>query len=155
MEIPEREVIARASSLVLDEFAIFFEWIRNSLRNVLLDIDKCVSQRNLMHSDLFWRRFISAAVHTKKHETQLWDFKETLTVWHAKGDAKNAAKVTFAEEVASFANAQGGVLVLGVKDSREIVGIGSGGELESRLKFARDILAERLEYPRDVVTFFK
>ncbi len=153
--IPEDKVVARASWRVLDEFAIFFEWIRNSLRNVLLDIDKCVSQRNLMHSDAFWRRFILAAVQTKKTETQLWDFKETLTAWHAKGGAKNIAKVTFAEDVASFANAEGGVLIVGVTNNREIVGIGSGSEAESRLKFARDILAERLDYPREIVLFYQ
>ena len=78
-----------------------------------------------------------------------------MTVWHAKGDARNAAKVTFAEDVAGFANTEGGVLVEGVNNDREIVGTGSGGELESRLKFARDILAERLDYPRDIVSFFQ
>jgi hypothetical protein len=75
IEIPEDEVIARTAWRVLDEFAIFFEWIRNSLRNILLDVDKCVSQRNLMHSDAFWRRFISAAVGAKKQETQLWTLR--------------------------------------------------------------------------------
>jgi hypothetical protein len=153
--IPEDQVVARASWRVLAEFAVFFEFIRNSLRNVLLDIEKCISQRNLMHSDAFWRRFVLAAVQTKKTETQLWDFKETLTAWHAKGEAKNQAKVTFAEDVASFANAEGGVLIVGVNNNREIVGIGSGSEAESRLKFARDILAERLDYPREVVSFYQ
>ena len=53
--------------------------------------------------------------------------------------------VTFAEDVASFANAEGGALILGVTDQRDIVGVGSGQELESRLKFARDVLADRLD----------
>lgn len=153
--IPEDQVVARASWRVLAEFAIFFEFIRNSLRNILLDIEKCVNQRNLMHSDTFWRRFVLAAVQTKKTETQLWDFKETLTAWHAKGEAKNQGKVTFAEDVASFANAEGGVLIIGVNNNREIVGIGSGNDTESRLKFARDILAERLDYPRAIVSFYQ
>jgi predicted HTH transcriptional regulator len=61
--------------------------------------------------------------------------------------------VTFAEDIASFANADGGVLIVGVNNSRDVVGIGSGGELESRLKFARDILAERLDYLREIVSF--
>jgi hypothetical protein len=151
--IPEDQVVARASWRVLTEFAVFFEFIRDSLRNVLLDIEKCVSQRNLIHSEAFWRRFILAAVQTKKMETQLWDFKETLTVWHVKGERKNLAKVTFAADVASFANAEGGALIVGVNNNREIVGIGSGSEAESRLKFARDILAERLDYPREIVSF--
>ena len=95
------------------------------------------------------------SVKSGQNPTQLWDLKETLTAWHAKGEAKNVAKVTFAEDVASFANAEGGVLIVGVNNNREIVGIGSGSETESRLKFARDILAERLDYPREIVSFYQ
>jgi predicted HTH transcriptional regulator len=59
------------------------------------------------------------------------------------------SKAAFSEDVSSFANARGGVLVKGVTDNREIVGIGSGHELENKLKFAGDVLSEQLDYPRD------
>jgi len=39
---------------------------------------------------------------------------------------------------------------VGVNDKREIVGIGRGQELENKLKFASDILAKQLEYPREI-----
>jgi predicted HTH transcriptional regulator len=84
----------------------------------------------------------------------LWDFKETLTVWHVQnGEERRKAKVTFAEDVASFANVSGGVLVVGVNDHRDIVGIGSGREIENRLKTAADVLEEHLEYDRPVGSF--
>jgi hypothetical protein len=41
-------------------------------------------------------------------------------------------------------------LVIGVIDNREIVGIGSGRELENRLKFASDVLSKHLEYGREI-----
>lgn len=90
----------------------------------------------------------------KTAEPQVWDFKETLNVWHVKDDpARRQAKVTFAEDVASLANTSGGVLVIGVSDKREIVGIGEGRNLENRLKVARDVLEGFLEYDREIVIF--
>ncbi|HEY1471815.1 MAG TPA: hypothetical protein VGF61_22440 [Candidatus Acidoferrum sp.] len=35
-------------------------------------------------------------------------------------------------------------------DKREIVGIGSGRELENKLKFAADVLSKHIEYPREI-----
>ncbi len=90
----------------------------------------------------------------KTSETQLWDFKETLTIWHVKNDPeRRKAKITFAEDVASFANTSGGVLIVGVNDNREVVGIGEGRQLESRLKVARDVIAEYIEYDREITSF--
>jgi hypothetical protein len=98
--------------------------------------------------------FITKASKVKTAEPQLWDFKETLTVWHGKKDPeRRQAKVVFAEDVASLANTSGRVLVIGVSDKREIVGIGDGRSLENRLKVARDVLEEFLEYDREIVTF--
>jgi len=108
----------------------------------------------LFESDEFWREFITKARNVKTSEPQLWDFKETLTVWHVKTDAeKRKAKVQFAQDVASFANTSGGVLIVGVNDKREIVGVGSGHELENRLKVASDVLARHIEYDREIVSF--
>ena len=73
-------------------------------------------------------------------------------MWHAqKGDARRAAKVTFAEDVASFANADGGCLIVGVGNGREVVGIaGTDSEKEARIKSAHDALTEHLQYPRKI-----
>jgi hypothetical protein len=102
----------------------------------------------------FGGTFITKASQVKTAEPQLWDFKETLTVWHVKNDPeRRQAKVVLAEDVASLANTSGGVLVVGVSDKREIVGIGDGRSLENRLKVARDVLEEFLEYGREIITF--
>ena len=72
-------------------------------------------------------------------------------MWHVnKNPERDKAKVTFGEDIAGFANASGGVLIVGITDKREIVGIGGGHELENRLKFASDVLAAHLEYPRTI-----
>jgi hypothetical protein len=41
-------------------------------------------------------------------------------------------------------------LIVGVTDNREIVGIGTGRDLENKLKFAAEVLAKHLEYPREI-----
>ena len=146
IEIPVDEVVLRASSKAYDECATYFAFIRDSLKNILLDIEKYRAQQNLLLSDAFWRAFIQRAIGTRKTENILWDFKKTLPMWHiARADEKERAKVTFAEDVAAFANARGGVLVVGVTNEREIVGVGDGRELESRVRFAADVLAKHLE----------
>jgi hypothetical protein len=107
-----------------------------------------------MHSDDFWRKFIAASTRSQKLETQFWDFKGTLPIWHAPaGDPMDAAKTKFAEQVAALANADGGVLIVGVNDNRMIVGIDSVVDLESRLQFARSVLPDRIAYPREIVVF--
>jgi hypothetical protein len=147
-------VARRTAHAVYDKCATYFLEIRDSLRNIKLDIEKFKEQQSLYASDEFWRTFITKASKVKTAEPQLWDFKETLTLWHVKDDpARRQAKVTFAEDVASLANTTGGVLVIGVNDKREIVGIGDGRNLENRLKVARDVLEGFLEYDREIVTF--
>jgi hypothetical protein len=151
---PEPKVVRRTARAVYDKCATYFLEIRDSLRNIKLDIEKLEEQQTLYASDEFWRTFIAKATKVKTSEPQLWDFKETLTLWHVKGEPERTkAKVTFAEDVASLANTSGGILIIGVNDKREIVGIGDGRNLENRLKVARDVLGEFLEYDREIVTF--
>ena len=80
IEIPIASVVVFAAREAYEECAVYFTYVRDSLRNILLDIEKLEEQRELMHSEAFWRNFILKAVQTKKTEAQLWDFKETLTM---------------------------------------------------------------------------
>jgi Schlafen, AlbA_2 len=155
INLPESRVLTRAASAICNECVSYFTELRESLRNVLIDIEKLEQQRELIYSDSFWREFISKAAKAKTAEPQLWDFKETLTVWHPVKNAEDRrkARVTFAEDVASFANTLGGILVVGVNDRREIVGIGDGKELENRLKLARDVLAAHIKYDHEIAAF--
>lgn len=151
---PEKTVVRRTARVAYDKCATYFLEIRDSLRNIRLDIKKLQNQRALYESDDFWRTFISKASKAKTAEPQLWDFKETLPIWHVKDEpARRNAKVAFAEDVAAFANTTGGVLIIGITDKRDIVGIGDGKTLENRLRVARDVLAEYLEYEREIATF--
>jgi hypothetical protein len=151
-EVPMDKVAHLASHMAFEEFAEYFELVRDSLRNILLDIGKFIEQRDLVNDDAFWRSFIEKATQSQKAEPLLFDFKETLTMWHTKTTPETErAKVVFCEDVASFANARGGVLIIGVTDNREIVGIGSGRELENRLKFASDVLSKHVEYGREII----
>ncbi len=152
--VPERSVVRRTGYAVYENCETYFTQIRDSLREIKVDIEKFKAQLDLLQSDKFWREFIAKARIVKTSESQLWDFKETLTIWHVKKDPeRREAKVTFAEDVASFANVSGGILVVGVNDRREVIGIGEGRELESRLKFARDVIAQHIEYDREIVSF--
>jgi|SRR5579864_1228386 len=155
INLPESRVLPRAASAICNECVSYFTELRESLRNVLIDIEKFEQQRELIYSDSFWREFIPKAVKAKTAEPQLWDFKETLTVWHPvkNEEDRRKARVTFAEDVASFANTSGGILLVGVNDKRKIVGIGNGKELENRLKFARDVLAAHIKYDQEIATF--
>ena len=153
-DLPEGRVIRRAAADIFDNCAIYFTELRQSLRNILIDAQKMKEQYQLFNSDKFWREFIPKAAKAKKTETQLWDFKETLTVWHVKADdERRRAKVTFAEDIASFANASGGVLIVRVTDKREIVGVGNRKDIENRLKGAREVLASHIEYDNEIASF--
>jgi hypothetical protein len=155
IEVPVEWVIARTVRETYGECATYFTCLRDSLRNILLDADKCVEQRALIFSDAFWRKFILKAVQTKKTETLLWDFKQTLTMWEVRNDQERArAKVRVAEDVASLANARGGVLIIGVRDQpREIVGLGPIREIENRLMVANQVIVRHVEYDRELVSF--
>ena len=156
ISVPADRVLGWASRKIYNECAVYFEEVRDSLRNILIDIQKFEEQKELMRSDAFWREFVIKAVQAKKTETQLWDFKETLTIWHVKKEpAREHAKVAFAEDVASLANTTGGVLLIGVRDKpRVIVGLSRDSrELENRLKVARDIVKSHIDYDQDIVTF--
>lgn len=154
VEIPMGRVVARASRIAYDACAVYFEEIRDSLRNILIDVDKFVVQRDLVSSDGFWRAVVEKAIAVKSAEPQLWDFKKTLPMWHiGNGPDRELKKIEFAEDVASFANARGGVLIVGINDQREVVGIGSTREVESRLKFASEVLQKHMEYDRPIFRF--
>jgi hypothetical protein len=156
IQVSQSRVLFQTSHESLREFAVYWEFIRNSLSNILVDIDKYAEQRDLMKSDLFWQGFIRKAIHSGKAEPQLWDLKKTLHMWHiGGGEEKEKAELRFAEEVASFANARGGILVIGVCDSpRKVEGIGENPtDIERRLNYTSRVVAEYLDCDSNAVYF--
>jgi hypothetical protein len=154
VEVPPGYALRRTVAEASDQCAIYFTEIRDSLRNILLDIEKHSEQQALVHSASFWREFITKSVSVPMAEPRVWDFKETLSMWSAKDNAKIQAKLDFAQDVAALANARGGVLVVGVTDKqRRVVGVPTGKALENRLQFAKQVIADHLEYQRELTTF--
>lgn len=148
----EESLLVQTSYKIRDELAEYFEFIRQSLRNILLDISKYNAQTKLLYQESFWQSFIKKAVEIKI-ENQLWDFKETFEMWHMKNKDKEDAEIKFCELIAGFANAKGGVLIVGItnKIPREIKGIED--DLESKLKFTKSTIQRYVNSTNDFVHF--
>ena len=148
--ISRTHILRRAANYAIDECIIYFSELRDSLRDILNEIGKRADTENIVNSDAFWRSFISKATAGDRIEHELWDFKETLTMWRAENqEARARAKVITAEDVAAFANAEGGCLVVGVRNDKTVIGIGdTERDRENRVKALHDALAEHIQYPR-------
>lgn len=154
ISVPEQRLLHQTSHKVLDELAIYFEELRQSLRNTILEIKSYNAQTELLYRESFWRSFITRAMSGNRVENQLWDFKETLEMWHPKHKEKEKAEVKFCEQIATFANASGGVLIIGISDElpRKVVGI---QDLENRLKFTKEVLRRHISYDTDFAHFHR
>lgn len=137
--VPKEKLITRCSNKVLDELAAYFEFIRNSLRNILIEIDRYKEQFRLVHNESFLTEFVKKAMADNRVETQLWDFKSTLEMWHCPTQVKEGFEIDFAEQVSSYANSDGGVLIIGITNvfPRKIVGV---TDLENKIKSAKSVL---------------
>ena len=145
-EIPEIEVVLRTAHKVLNECSVFFEELRDSLRQIELDIEKFLAEKNLLMSESFWKQFILKAKEPGRVEPELWDFKETLPMWHVSGNVAQKAQVDFCKLVAAFANKYGGAVIIGVTDkSRTVQGV---ADLENRMKATSGVMGKWLDYSR-------
>lgn len=108
-------------------------------------IDRRIEEMNLkkrLHNEEFWKNFVIKAKDIE-YEKQLWDFKESFQMWHTK-DLKDS--IHFCEQVASFANAEGGVLIVGISDKipRIIKGV---SDLENKKKHCASSLQKNTNHP--------
>lgn len=115
---------------------------RESIETIIAE---CRSQErilSILESEQFWDRFAREVVLTGSPETEVWDAKETLDAWHCPSATRLSKEVQFAERAASFANCDGGALILGISDKppRKLIGI---RDTEHRATNVRDLL-ERL-----------
>lgn len=152
ISVPEQTLVVRTSHKILDEFATYFEELRESLRNIILDIKGYNAQTELLYRESFWKSFITKAMSANRIENQLWDFKETLEMWHIEHRGKEEAEIKFCEQIAAFANVNGGVLIVGITDKspRRIIGV---QDLENKLKFTEEVLKRHINYATDFVHF--
>ena len=110
-----------------------------------MDIEKYKLQKSLLYDESFWVKFINKTMN--RTEDQLWDFKKVLDMWFGEPKNKEKKQIKFCEKVASFANADGGVIILGVTDEipREITGI---EDLENRRKSIKGTLQKYINVPK-------
>lgn len=125
LHVPEQAVVQRTSIAAMDFFTEYWEMVRDSLKNVLLDCESCLAERNLLNNVPFWRSLIRKVAEQGDLEARLWDLKETLDYWRAGEPARQNKEIEFCERVASFANESGGALVIGVTNRapRQIRGV--------------------------------
>jgi hypothetical protein len=133
-------LLAQTSHKVFDELATYFEFIRNSLKNIILEIEKYNDQNRLLYNESFWCQFVTKAMTDNRVETQLWDFKTTLEMWHCSKEKKPEFEFAFCEQISSYANSSGGVLIIGITNEppRKVVGIQD--DLEHKIKFTKSVL---------------
>lgn len=107
------------------------------------DIKKFERTQSLLNSDHFWIKFIKKILN--KEETHFWDFKQTLAMWEGDKTKREEFQIKFCESVASFANANGGVIIIGITDKkpRKIVGIPN---LENRMESIRKTIMRWITY---------
>ena len=70
----------RASYEILTEMSEYFEFLRQSLRNILLDIKKYEESDSILYDNKFWKIFVKNVM-VLPIETMTWDFKQTLAMW--------------------------------------------------------------------------
>jgi len=107
------------------------------------DIKKFERTQSLLYNDDFWLRFIKRSF--DKEETHFWDFKQTLAMWEGDKTKLEDFQIKFCENVASFANASGGVIIIGITDKkpRKIIGIAN---LENRMETIRKTIIRWITY---------
>ncbi|MEX0598227.1 MAG: ATP-binding protein [Candidatus Paceibacterota bacterium] len=145
------QAIYRTIGRALERITQYFELLRDSLRNILIEITLFIEKKNLLSNTEFLTKFIEKIRIKERVENQLWDFKQTLPMWYTTGDQKHHDEIDFCEQIASYSNKDGGVLIIGISNSdRKVVGI---EDLENKIKFTTNVLGRYLEYPKDFVKF--
>lgn len=135
---------------VLERFRLYFDLMRTSLASILQEIDQYFIEKLYQYDEKFWRKFIEKSKPDKEVERELWDFKESLSMW--KIDRKNHvfddAKIEFAKNVACYANTSGGILIIGISDApREVKGL---IDVEDKLKTIDSVIREKTNYKENL-----
>lgn len=104
----------------------------------------------IIEDNTFWKEFINRAKEDDQVESRLWDFKQTLDMWEADVNLKKKKQIEFCENVISFANADGGVIIIGITNEppRKIIGV------EHKETKINDCTEKILRWIRPKIDFF-
>ena len=151
IKIPWDEVTIKTSHEVLDEMSDYFECLRDALKNIILEIKEYEVSESILYDNNFWRSFVKKVMMLPV-ENMRWDFKEALGMWTTKNSMKKKKEVEFCEDVTSFANMEGGVLIIGISNKipRNVTGI---EDLENKMKYTKDVIMKGISYPRELTHF--
>ena len=114
-----------------------------------IDLNEYEKQKSIIHKDSYWSNFITKNL--DRTEGELWDFKQTFEMWEVSELSLKAIKqIDFCEKVAAFANAQGGVFIVGVTDKipRKIIGV---SDLENKMQSIKTIARKWIDFNRDFI----
>lgn len=86
-------------------------------------LEEYENEQLIIYNDQLWNKFIQKSLNGE--EDHLWDFKRMLDWWNPHCEEKDKKQVQFSEKVGGFANADGGVIIIGITNDkpREIVGV--------------------------------
>jgi len=147
--IPKNELLIRTSRMVFREIETYFTKIRDSLRRIVREAESYLSEKELINRDSFWSKVIEYTMEDEKVEADLWDFKETLEMFHvSKPTIKLEKEIKLCEIIASFANNKGGIIIIGISDNmpRDIIGI---EDVEDKMKYISSTIKKHIEYENE------
>jgi hypothetical protein len=150
LSVSADDVLRVGAQFVRRELLTYFAELRDSCRHIDSLCQEFVHRETIYADDRFVKQFITKiSTQPATVETDLWDIKETLDMWSCPPERKAAATVTFAEDVAAFANSRGGMLLIGIADdTHAIVGV---DDAENRIKHMHSVLRARIDCPADFI----
>lgn len=147
--MPLDELLRHAHTLIRERLIGYFIGVRDSIRYLDKLCQQYFSQENLHSDSRFLRRLIrKVCTIPPPVETEVWDAKALLNVWHMPANDRELGVVQFAEDVAAFANRRGGILIIGVSDSRSVVGV---TDVENRVKHIANMIRTQTDLREDVI----
>ncbi len=88
----------------------------------------------ILHKELFFKDFYKKII-SEYNEDEHWDIKETLEMWNREilPNIRIRKQIEFCETVSTFANFQGGIIIIGISNQipRRIVGV---PDIENKIK---------------------
>ncbi|MFX1569665.1 MAG: AAA family ATPase [Promethearchaeota archaeon] len=95
------------------------------IKNLKFSFTEREEELLIIEDNTFWKKFINTAKEDDQVESRFWDFKQTLDMWKADFSLKKKKQIEFCENVVAFANANGGVIIIGITNEipRKIIGV--------------------------------
>jgi len=127
-----------------------FELIYNDLD---LDTERYQNQISKLYDIEFWKDFVKKAIEDNRIENKLWDFTQFLEVWKpTPPQIREKNKKDFCEDVISFANNLGGLMIIGISDKppREVYGL---DDIELKVRDLQKFIMKFINYQKQFVYF--